>query len=80
MNPGARYRINKLLTAIHHAEDCPARMLRLRAGTWITVAGFMRSSLFVQVLADGLLCEVLIEDLYEAATRVNDGAYLASAG
>jgi hypothetical protein len=78
MNPGARYRLARLLTAIHHEDDRPC-MIRLPAGTWVTVAGFLRSSLFVQVLADGLLCEILIEDLYDAATRVDATTFMASA-
>jgi hypothetical protein len=78
MNPGARYRLTRRLTAIHHNEDRP-RMVRLPAGTSITVAGFLPNSLFVQVLADGVLYEVLIEDLYEAATCVSHSTDIASA-
>jgi hypothetical protein len=69
MNPGAEYRLTRLLTGIRY-EDDQARMIRLPAGTYITVAGFIAGSLFIQIVADGLVCEVLQDDLREAATAL----------
>jgi hypothetical protein len=69
MNVGSQFKLIRALTAIDNDRDPPA-MVKLDAGTVVTVAAFIRGSAFVQITSEVGLYEVLTDDLAEAGTPV----------
>jgi hypothetical protein len=73
VNPGARYKLKRGLTAINKTNDLETRLETLPPDTVLTVAAVLRHSMFVQITCGTSLYDVATEDLEDAAEPYGQG-------